>query len=64
MEQAIGRVCCESIAGYPPGIPLLLPGERLTGTTVDYLHELVRAGARLHGASDPRFATVFVLREE
>jgi arginine decarboxylase len=61
-DDAVGRVSCESIAGYPPGIPALLPGERITRETVDYLHELVASGARLHGASDPAFAFVHVLR--
>jgi lysine decarboxylase len=61
--DAIGRVSSESIAGYPPGIPALLPGERITAEVVDYLRELVAAGARLHGASDPLFATVEVLAQ-
>ena len=52
--DAVGRVSCESIAGYPPGIPALLPGERITGEVVAYLREIVAGGARLHGASDPR----------
>jgi arginine decarboxylase len=64
VDGAIGRISCESIAGYPPGIPALLPGERLTAELVGYLRELVAAGARLHGASDPSFATVEVLVED
>jgi arginine decarboxylase len=63
VDDAVGRVSCESIAGYPPGIPALLPGERITAELVAYLRELVAAGARLHGASDPAFATVEVLVE-
>ena len=51
----------ESIAGYPPGIPALLPGERITAEAVAYLRELREAGARLHGASDPAFRTIVVL---
>jgi arginine decarboxylase len=62
-EDAIGRISCESIAGYPPGIPALLPGERITREVVEYLHELVASGARLHGASHPAFERVDVLRE-
>jgi arginine decarboxylase len=61
---AVGRISCESIASYPPGVPALLPGERITAETVAYLRELAATGARLHGASDPRFETVNVLREE
>ena len=62
VDDAVGRVSCESIAGYPPGIPALLPGERITEEAIAYLRELRDAGARLHGASDPAFATITVLR--
>ncbi|HTU97562.1 MAG TPA: amino acid decarboxylase [Solirubrobacteraceae bacterium] len=61
VDDAIGRISCESIAGYPPGVPTLLPGERITPEVVRYLRELTAAGARLHGAADPTFATVRVL---
>ena len=63
VEEAVGRISTESIAGYPPGIPALLPGERITQEVVDYLRELTSAGARLHGAADPTFTTVRVLVE-
>jgi arginine decarboxylase len=62
VDEAIGRISCESIAGYPPGIPALLPGERITAEVVGYLREITAAGARLHGASDPAFRTINVLR--
>jgi lysine decarboxylase len=62
VDAAPGRVSSESIAGYPPGIPALLPGERITRELIDYLRELRDAGARLHGASDPGFETICVLR--
>ncbi len=61
LDDAIGRISCESIAGYPPGIPALLPGERITADTANYLRELVASGARLHGAADPTMATIHVL---
>jgi arginine decarboxylase len=63
VARAIGRISCESIAGYPPGVPSLLPGERITEEVVEYLRELTRAGARLHGAADPAFGSVRVLVE-
>ena len=62
VDQAPGRVSAEAIAGYPPGIPALLPGERITTELVAYLRSLRDAGARLHGASDPSFETICVLR--
>ncbi len=61
VDDAVGRISCESIAGYPPGVPSLLPGERVTAELVAYLRELTSEGARLHGAADPSFATVRVL---
>jgi arginine/lysine/ornithine decarboxylase len=61
VEEAVGRISCESIASYPPGVPALLPGERISAETVEYLRELAASGARLHGASDPKFETINVL---
>ena len=61
VEEAEGRISAESIAGYPPGVPALLPGERITAEVVVYLRELTASGARLHGAADPTFRTVRVL---
>ncbi|MDX6715360.1 MAG: arginine decarboxylase, partial [Baekduia sp.] len=64
LQDAVGRISCESIAGYPPGIPALLPGERITADTAAYLRDLVTSGARLHGAADPTIATIHVLAED
>jgi lysine decarboxylase len=64
VDAAVGRVSTEAIAGYPPGIPTLLPGERVTAEVVAYLRALVTAGARLHGAADPTFATLRVASGE
>ena len=61
--DAVGRISCESVAAYPPGIPALLPGERVDAETVAHLKALAAAGGRLHGASDPAFASVHVLAE-
>jgi arginine decarboxylase len=61
VQDCVGHVSAESIAGYPPGIPALLPGERITAEAVAYLRELRDSGARLHGASDPTFRTIVVL---
>jgi lysine decarboxylase len=63
VDDAVGRISCEAIAGYPPGVPALLPGERVTHEVVTYLRALTAAGARLHGAADPSFQTVRVLAD-
>ena len=61
VDDAVGRVSAEAIAGYPPGIPVLLPGERITEEVIEYLRSLQAVGARLHGASDPAFRTIHAL---
>jgi len=63
VAAAVGRISCESIASYPPGVPQLLPGERISDETVAHLSTLAVTGARLHGASDPTFRTINVLAE-
>ena len=63
VDDSIGRVSAEAIAGYPPGIPVLLPGERITDEVIEYLRSLKAVGARLHGASDPDFKTICVLHD-
>ena len=62
-DAAAGRISCETIAGYPPGIPVLLPGETITDEIIDHLSAIRAAGAELHGASDPDFATVVVVAD-
>ena len=42
--QAVGRICAEQITPYPPGIPVIIPGERITAELLDYLRSGVSAG--------------------
>ncbi|WP_103381380.1 aminotransferase class I/II-fold pyridoxal phosphate-dependent enzyme [Pseudonocardia dioxanivorans] len=61
LRRAVGRVCAEQVTPYPPGIPALLPGERITGEVVDYLATGVQAGMVLPDPADPRLETVRVV---
>jgi arginine decarboxylase len=61
--EAIGRVAAESLAAYPPGIPNVLPGERLTAETLDYVQTALDHGGSLRGASDRKLRTVRVAVE-
>ncbi len=45
--QAVGRICAEQITPYPPGIPVIIPGERITAELLDYLRSGVSAGMQL-----------------
>ena len=61
-DQAEGRVAAESLAAYPPGIPNVLPGERLSRETLDYVAESVRHGGHVRGSSDRALRTLRVTR--
>src|SRR6185369_11321834 len=54
VEHAVGRIAAESLAAYPPGIPNVLPGERLTAETLDFVQKTIEQGGYLRGASDRR----------
>src|SRR5215211_1321945 len=56
--DAVGRVAAESLAAYPPGIPNVLPGERLTAETLDYVRQAIEHGGSLRGASDRELRTI------
>ena len=62
--DAVGRLAAESLAAYPPGIPNVLPGERLTAETLDYVREALEAGGSLRGASDRELRTIRAVVEE
>jgi lysine decarboxylase len=63
VEQAVGRIAAESLAAYPPGIPNVLPGERLTAETWDYVQAILALGGTLRGASDRTLRTARVAVE-
>ena len=50
------------ITPYPPGIPVLAPGEEITREVVDYLDLELRAGVRMQGPYDPDLRTIRVVR--
>ena len=61
-DRAAGRIAAESLAAYPPGIPNVLPGERLTDETLDYIAESVSHGGHVRGGSDRLLKTLRVTR--
>jgi lysine decarboxylase len=63
-SQAAGRIAAESLATYPPGIPNVLPGERLTAETIAYVRGTLELGGSVRGASDRLLRTVRVVIED
>ncbi len=60
LASAAGRTCAEMVMFYPPGIPLLMPGEMITEATLNVCRQLLAAGAHPY-ASDPTFETIRVV---
>ena len=56
-----GQIASETVTSYPPGIPLLFPGERITAEVIDYCQVLQRQGCKILGPSDPTLSTVEVV---
>ena len=54
-------MAAEPVTPYPPGIPLLLPGEVVTGEQVAWLRAGLARGMRVRGPADPTLATVRVV---
>jgi lysine decarboxylase len=60
--EAIGRISAELVAPYPPGVPVLVPGEEVTSQALEALDQSLRAGNRIAYAADPTLATLHVVR--
>jgi arginine decarboxylase len=60
-DAAVGRVSAELIAPYPPGVPVLAPGELITAEAVDSLREIKADGGRIAYAADPSLGTLQVI---
>ncbi|MEM9534100.1 MAG: aminotransferase class I/II-fold pyridoxal phosphate-dependent enzyme [Cyanobacteria bacterium P01_E01_bin.45] len=61
LQDAIGKVCAEIISPYPPGIPILVPGEEVTEEAVKYLLLVHQAGGFINGPEDVRLQTLKVV---
>ena len=58
---AEGRVAAETIVFYPPGIPVLAPGDVIDGAALAYLRAMKAVGARVVGAADASLGTLTVI---
>ncbi|MDP4161546.1 MAG: arginine decarboxylase, partial [Bacillota bacterium] len=64
-EDAVGNVAGETIIPYPPGIPLMLKGEKITWEMIEQLKELSDHGARFQGGThlEQKRINIFVITE-
>lgn len=60
-ERAVGRIAAELVSPYPPGVPVLAPGEVITEEALAYLRSGVKAGMLLPDPADPTLETLRVV---
>lgn len=63
LAGARGEICAEAMAVYPPGIPVINPGEEITGEIYEYLRMVSEAGLSCQGPSDPTLKTIKIVIE-
>lgn len=61
VERAAGRIAAEMVSPYPPGVPVIAPGEVITQEVLDHLVSGVRAGMLIPDAADPQLNSVRVV---
>ena len=64
LDESIGQVCGEFVMCYPPGIPILAPGERITREIVDYIQFAKERGCSLQGTEDPEVNHINVIKRK
>ncbi|KAJ0800511.1 putative arginine decarboxylase [Helianthus annuus] len=59
-NESVGKICGELVCPYPPGIPLLIPGEVITEEALSYLVNVKNNGGFVSGAADSSLSTIIV----
>lgn len=62
IEQTAGRICSEFVMCYPPGIPILSPGEMITDEIIEYINYAKAKGCSMQGTEDPYIEKLNVLK--
>ena len=62
LRETVGRVCSEFVMCYPPGIPILAPGERITEDILDYIEYAKEKGCSMTGPEDADIQRLNVLK--
>ena len=62
IAQTVDRISAELVCPYPPGIPVLLPGEQISGAAITDLQEILAAGGVISGCADSSLKTLRVVK--
>ena len=61
LNESVGEILAENVIPYPPGIPLLIPGEIMEQRHLDYVHHLIKKGSTIVGMEDLSLRTVRIV---
>lgn len=64
IDNCVSRICGENIMAYPPGIPIISPGEKITKEIIDYIKILKNSNAHLTDMIDKELNTLLVIKEK
>ena len=64
LDEAIGSIAAESVIFYPPGIPVLAPGEEITAQCVRYIQRKIAEGYGPHGCEDKAATFIKTVKSE
>ncbi|ADL51864.1 Orn/Lys/Arg decarboxylase major region [Clostridium cellulovorans 743B] len=64
LKNSIGMISGEFLMAYPPGIPILCPGEKITEEIISYVSQLKATGLYVQGTEDPNVEYIKVVKEE
>lgn len=63
LDESVGKVCSEFVMCYPPGIPILAPGELITPEILEYIHYAKDKGCSMTGPEDMEIKRLNVIKE-
>lgn len=63
IKEVAGKICGEFVMCYPPGIPILAPGEMITQEIAEYIMYAKEKGCSMQGTEDPEVNNINVLKE-
>jgi arginine/lysine/ornithine decarboxylase len=61
LKKAAGHIAAQTLTPYPPGIPVLIPGERITNEICEYLIDMVEKNIRISGQETRELKTIKVV---
>ena len=64
LGEARGKIAANSVTPYPPGIPLLVPGEEISDESIEYLRGCWQRGIEIRGWAHPDRKTIWVVDDD